>query len=346
MRKKKAFETLALINPQKLSPEDQQFLEKIERMVERSHIESIRKRQDKIEDLKSDDLGYIHYLGSELPRLCRACLDRDQGISYLRHADNCNLNCRFCYHYGQKTLPYPKDMIRIGARFYEHRDVKLWFKDHSRDKIIRWVSHEPLMNMSILPLMRWFADNGFYQQMNTNGVLATEKILNQLSHAGLNDLRFNLAATLCDEKVLNSMKISQGLFDTIGVESPMFHQFKQSLIDNMIPILELSDCIILAELQLVPDNMGKVYGQYYRYSKGHVTTLASRHLVYDIFDLAVENDWHNDYDVVFHDCSSELKFYRGVQQNNGLGVIDYQSKISFMPIEWYKWAVQQFWKTK
>ena len=66
-------------------------------------------------------------------------------------------------------------------------------------------------------------------------------------------------------------------------------------------------------------------------------------MVYDIFDLAVDEKWK---DVVLHDCSNQVKFYRGVQSgHNHLGDIEYRNEFNgggntperqlYMGIDWF-----------
>jgi len=344
MIKGNALNKLTKINWQRPTPKDIQWLMEIERLVEHAHIKSIRKRQEQITDLQNRD-GYVFYLASErnLPQTCQACLSSNK-LTVLRHSDKCNLNCKFCYYYGEPEQYYPKGMIQLGDRWQYPEDIPLMFKDQG-EKLIRWVSYEPLMNMkTMLPTMKWFSENGYYQSLNTNGTLASKKVLKQLADAGLNDLRFNPAATLCHDEVLENMKNAKGMFDEIGIESPMFHQFKQALVDNIDVILDVVDYISFQELQLMPNNIGKFYGPHYRYHQGHVTTLSSRTLVYDFFELAVENDWHTKYDVLFLDCSSELKFYRGVKRGQYFAdVSNFPSRVK-LSLNWYNWAIQNYWK--
>ncbi len=365
MNKKRAIEKLLLVNPRKLTESDQHFLHSIEKKVENHQQESIRKRQRKIIDLNVDALGYVAYLGdTNFPRTCESCLERgtlEDGLAMIRHSDRCQLNCRYCYYHGEtrdgiyptaKPTPYPDGMIEVDGAYYDPRDVKLLFKEHGRGKVIRWVSYEPLLvTDTMFPLMSWFNEQGFYQSLNTNGVLATKPMLKRLADAGLNDLRFNPAATLCSDLVLRNMQIAKDmcLFDEIGIESPMFHQFKEALLKNKEVIFDVVDYIAFQELQLKQQLIGKAiaYGPYYRYHMAKVSPLSSRQLVYDVIEQAADEDWHTKYEVLFHDCSNECKFSRAVARSGQFGYLNnWVSPVEFLPIDWYKWAIKTYWKTK
>jgi pyruvate formate-lyase activating enzyme-like uncharacterized protein len=339
MNKKHFFDKLNLMNPTRLSPDDQFILREIERRVEEKFIGHIRKRQAKIDGLETDDLGYVAYLGYDFPQTCDACLNHDRGIQVIRNSFKCQLDCKFCYYYGETPQKEHEGMVWVQGRWHEPRDVKLLFKDHGRDKTIRWLHYEPLLETTnMFPLMEWFSENGFYQSLNTNGILATESMLERLAAAGLNDLRFNPAATLCSKNVLNNMTTARNYFNSVGIESPMFHQFKKALLDNKDQILDAVDYIAFQELQVGPKNMGKMYGPYYRYHMGKMATLSSRELVYDIFEIAVDEDW----DVFLLDCSNELKFYRDITQGNFLGDTgNWTSRVNWLPFDWYFQAVSE-----
>jgi pyruvate formate-lyase activating enzyme-like uncharacterized protein len=156
--------------------------------------------------------------------------------------------------------------------------------------------------------------------------LASEDTLKKLSDAGLDEIRFNLAATDCADKVIKNMKIARKYFKYLCIESPMFTKFYNSFMKKRKQILDTGvDHIHFAELQLFPRTIAnfRQEGPIYRYKKGYVSPIKSRQLTYDVFEVAVKEKWKN---VVLHDCSNETKFYRGVNfylQESTFGRIDY-----------------------
>lgn len=66
---------------------------------------------------------------------------------------------------------------------------------------------------------------GIYQHLYTNGTLATENNLKLLGEMGLDEIRFNLGASNCSEKVIEAIKIAKKYIKYVGIETPMTPQF-------------------------------------------------------------------------------------------------------------------------
>ena len=58
-------------------------------------------------------------------------------------------------------------------------------------------------------VIKKFRDAQIYQHLYTNGILATEETLKALGEAGLNEIRFNLGAAKCSDKVIENIKIAK-----------------------------------------------------------------------------------------------------------------------------------------
>jgi len=209
----------------------------------------------------------------------------------------------------------PSDLYLIGNNLYSEDDVKLLFEKQAKKFLngVAWLHYEPLMEIDkMLALMQFIHKKGHHQWLYTNGTLATENNLKKLKRAGLDEIRFNLAATNCSDKVIKNMKIARKYFKYLCIESPMFTKFYNSFMKKSKQILDTGvDHIHFAELQLFPKTIANFRdeGPIYRYKKGYVSPIKSRQLTYNIFDLAVKERWRN---VVLHDCSNETKFFRGV----------------------------------
>ena len=296
-------------------------LYQIEFALEKKVISDIRERQKRIPGLKQDPLKYTAFWGGgNLTNGCGECCLKGR-LTTIRTTTKCNTSCLFCYYYGVKDFQsnetIPKDTYRFAGErnFFDERDVKLFFEIQGRKHIdgASWLFFEPMMELDkMLPLMKFIHERGYYQWLYTNGTLATEKNLKKLSDAGLNEIRFNLAATNCSNQVIQHMKIARKYFKAVCIESPMFTGFFNSFIKKRKEILDTGvDHIHFAELQLFPLSINnfKAEGPIYRYKRGYISPIKSRQLTYDVFDIAVKEGWKN---VVLFDCSNEVKFYRGV----------------------------------
>jgi len=222
-------------------------------------------------------------------------------------------------------------MYRLGSnqRLFTETDVKLLFETQGRKflKGAAWVYFEPLERMDkIIPLMKFIHKQGYHQWLYTNGVLATEENLKQLADCGLEEIRFNLAATDCSEKVIKYMARARRYFKYLCIESPMFTAYHKSFMKKRKMILDTGvDHIHFAELQLFPNTKTQLAaeGITYRYKKGYVSPVKSRQLTYDIFETAHREKWKN---VTLHDCSNETKFLRGMNNASvaAFGQVDYR----------------------
>lgn len=74
-------------------------------------------------------------------------------------------------------------------------------------------------------VIKKFRDAQVYQHLYTNGTLATEETLKALGEAGLDEIRFNLGASNCSDKVIENIKIAKKYIKNVGIETPMTPEF-------------------------------------------------------------------------------------------------------------------------
>ena len=324
----------------------------IERELEKKVISDIRIRQKNIPGLRQDDLGYIATWGQgDLTPGCRACLAGRW--TQIRTTTRCNLNCPFCYYFAGNNIPHlemiPPDLYLIDGRFFSDTDVKLLFEVRGEKYLsgVAWLYFEPLLEVEkMLPLMRFIHRKGYHQWLYTNGTYATQENLKKLADAGLDEIRFNLAATNCSSHVIKNMKIARRYFKYLCIESPMFTEFYYNFLKKKSSILDTGvDHIHFAELQLFPKTKDsfKQEGMIYRYRQGYVSPIKSRQLTYNIFTMAAKEKWKN---VFLHDCSNEVKFYRGVRTPLlGLGTVPYKGPM-MLDKQFYKDATRHLKTSK
>ncbi|MGL6120893.1 MAG: radical SAM protein, partial [Fusobacteriaceae bacterium] len=206
---------------------------------------------------------------------------------------------------------------------------------------IAYVYLEPFLEIEkYYPIVKKFNNAGIYQHLYTNGTLCTEENLKALSEAGLDELRFNLGASNCSDKVIASMKMAKKYFKSVGIETPMTPEFLESFMDKKQSILKTGiDFINCAELHLGEDNVNNYSGEkLYMARRGYISPLWSREITYKLMKMAEDEKW----DILIHDCSNHTKFAREVNKNSRLksafGFNTYQSEFSrtlfhlFIPI--------------
>ncbi len=307
-----------------------------------SQIEAaVDKRNDllmsEISGLKTlDDRTF--YVGNEskFPKGCRSCL-LGTGLGAIRKTNKCNLECKFCYNYGQLQAipPIGEDMWDIGGTKFYEKDIDLLLSVHQKPTGISYVYLEPFMEIEkYYSVIKKFSNAQIHQHMYTNGTLATEETLKALGEAGLNEIRFNLGASNCSDKVIENIGIAKKYIENVGIETPMTPEFYKQFFEKKNDILNTKlDFINCAELHLNENNIGNYNGEnMYISRQGYISPVWSRELTLKFMKIADEEKW----DLVVHDCSNYTKFARGLnlsKQNKWFGDSSYACEFSTIPLE-------------
>ncbi len=256
--------------------------------------------------------GRTYYVGNDdhFPQGCRSCL-LGTGLSAIRKTNKCNLECKFCYNYGEldQIPPVGEGLWEIGGtRFYE-KDIDLLLSIQKKPTGISYVYLEPFMEIEkYYPIVKRFRAAQVHQHLYTNGTLATEAQLKALGEAGLDELRFNLGASNCADKVIQAMGIAKKYIPQVGIETPMTPEFFDCFFKKKEVILATGlDFINCAELHLNPNNIDNYAGEpMYMTRLGYLSPTWSRELTLKFMRTAVEEHWP----IAVHDCSNHTKFAR------------------------------------
>lgn len=314
----------------------------VEKLFYNSHVGDIRKRQDKLKKLWKDSTNFLSVWNGAVTKGaispgCLACLEGT--ISHVRHSSRCTQSCDFCY-YSSKFSAHQcptmgKDLYSFSGgaqmQFTQEEAMLLLSRQVVRNErtidAIGWLQKEPLMEMEAMePLMLYLSNNDIHQFMYTNGVKATQKIIDKLASWGLNELRFNLQATDFDDKIIERMAYAKKKIPWVLIETPMFSKSFNNFVKKKDMILDTGvDQLNLPELQIC--SMDKLpefitqEGPVYKHRRGYVSPISSRHYTYDLIAQAETEDWN----VIINDCSNDTKYYRGASSNMPLGVVNYLS---------------------
>ena len=274
---------------------------------------------------------------SKFPRGCCSCL-LGTGLSAVRKTNRCNIECKFCYNYGEldEIPPVGEGMWEIGGTKFYEKDIDLLLSIYKKPTGISYVYLEPFMGIEkYYPVIKKFNNARIHQHLYTNGTLATEESLKALGEAGLDEIRFNLGATNCSDKVIESIGIAKKYIKSVGIESPMTPEFFTSFLKKKQAILDTKpDFINCAELHLNENNIGNYYGENLYISRhGYISPIWSRELTLKLMKIADEEKW----DLVVHDCSNYTKFARGLnlssKEGKWFGASDYGCEFSRIPYE-------------
>lgn len=311
--------------------------------VENKVIGDIKKRQEKIQGLIVDGHGLKVRWGGDLTPGCQHCIDSKSGFKAIRSVASCNLKCKFCYYHGEESFQLKSEHFSITERHISKEDIKIYI-DKQGDRLdgLAWVFWEPFMDIEKhYELIEYISKRGIHQHMYTNGTLCEEDSLKKLADSGLTELRFNLAATLCSNKVLNNMKIAGKYFKYLCIESPMVKEYYESFMKNKDEILDTGvGYINCAELHLQKNNYRNYFSEdepFYFYRRGYFSPIFSRQLTYDLMEVASSENWP----VVINDCSNQLKYYRGIRRGDEFGNISYNNEVGLLD-EWYYDAIKRY----
>lgn len=285
--------------------------------------------------------GRTFYVGDDdrFPKGCRSCL-LGTGLSAIRKTNKCNIECKFCYNYGELDCipPIGEGMWEIGGTKFYEQDIDLLLSIYPKPTGISYVYLEPFMEIEkYYGVVRKFHGAGIHQHLYTNGLLATEETLRALGEAGLDEIRFNLGATNCADRVIEHIRIAKKYIPGVGIETPMTPEFFQSFARKKQAILDTGlDFINCAELHLNPNNIGNYEGEkLYACRQGYISPIWSRELTLKFMKIAAEERWP----LVVHDCSNHTKFARDLnlraKEGGWFGASSYGCEFDRMPYAFF-----------
>ena len=253
-----------------------------------------------------------YFVGDEsaFPQGCRSCL-LGTGLSAIRKTNTCNLDCKFCYNYGELDCipPVGEGMWEIGGTKFYEKDIELLLSIQQKPTGISYVYLEPFMEIEkYYGIIRTFRAAHVHQHLYTNGTLATEETLKALGEAGLDEIRFNLGASGCADQVIQNIRIAKKYIGHVGIETPMTPEFYKAFFKKKQAIMDTNlDFINCAELHLNANNIDNYAGENMYISRhGYLSPIWSRELTLRLMKIADEEHW----DLVVHDCSNHTKFAR------------------------------------
>lgn len=309
-------------------------LSQIEQAVEAQQKEL----QSQIPGLKTL-MGRTYYIGDDahFPKGCKSCLT-GTGLSAIRKTNKCDAACPFCYNYGELDCipPIGDDMWEIGGTKYREEDLDLILSIQNKPSGVAYVYLEPFMEIEkYYSFIKRIHDHGIYQHLYTNGIHADEEKLKALGEAGLDEIRFNLGASNCSDKIIEKITVAKKYIPMVGVETPMTREFYAQLQKKKDKLLATGlDFMNLAELHLNENNIGNYWGDnMYIYRQGYLSPIMSRVLTLKTMKQAAEERWP----VVIHDCDNRTKFARDINlkavEGGWFGASSYGSEWESIPFE-------------
>ena len=335
------FEFFAMLDEEEeILPRQQEIILATLAQIERAVEHRREQMKAEIPGLKSLK-GRTYYVGEDerFPKGCRSCL-LGTGLSAIRKTNKCNIQCRFCYNYGELDCqpPVGEGLWEIGGTKFYEEDIDLLLTIGNKPTGISYVYLEPFMEIEkYYGVIRKFSEAGIHQHMYTNGLLANEENLKALGEAGLDELRFNLGASGCADKVIENIAIAKKYIRNVGIETPMTREFYAQFQQKKEKILATGlDFINCAELHLNPNNIANYEGEpMYSTRLGYISPIISRDLTLRFMKQAVEENWP----IAVHDCCNRTKFARDLNlrahEGGWFGASNYGSEFPRIPVAFF-----------
>ena len=159
-------------------PEDEEVMTKQQEIIYSAFAQietAIDYRNDmlmaEIKNLKTLD-NRTYFVGDEskFSKGCRSCL-LGTGLSAIRKTNKCNLECKFCYNYGEldDISPVGEGMWEIGGTKFYDKDIDLLLSIHKKPTGISYVYLEPFMEIEkYYSIIKKFSAAGIHQHLYTN----------------------------------------------------------------------------------------------------------------------------------------------------------------------------------
>ena len=335
------FEFFAMLDEEEdILPRQQEIILATLAQIERAVEHRREQMKAEIPGLKSLK-GRTYYVGEDerFPKGCRSCL-LGTGLSAIRKTNRCNIQCRFCYNYGELDCqpPVGEGLWEIGGTKFYEEDIDLLLTVGNKPTGISYVYLEPFMEIEkYYGVIRKFSAAGIHQHMYTNGLLASEENLKARGEAGLDELRFNLGASNCADKVIENIAIAKKYIKNVGIETPMTREFYAQFQQKKEKILATGlDFINCAELHLNPNNIANYEGEpMYSTRLGYISPIISRDLTLRFMKQAAEESWP----ITVHDCCNRTKFARDLNlrahEGGWFGASNYGSEFSRIPVAYF-----------
>jgi len=190
----------------------------------------VAKARKKVPGVHVGQGGEILYLG-KLSTGCRACKAGEWDCVFVTMA--CNLDCRFCW---RPNLAGPQ---HLGSALSPTREGIAASYRKSRISGISFSGGEPFAKAAgLFDWLSWFKARypGRYYWVYTNGLLVTKKHLVRLAKLGLDEIRFNMAASGYTHPVaMRNLREAARRIPHVTVEIPAIPED----IDELLPAINL-----------------------------------------------------------------------------------------------------------
>jgi uncharacterized protein len=265
------------------------------------------KLKDKIEI--SDFGATITPKNKKLSTGCYCCKNGSWICIYI--GVSCNLKCLSC---PQISRHNQEDFIWANGGaddIHSLEDLKRVIEKNKRINGISFSGGEPFIYIE--KVIEWlkfinenFSELKLYKWIYTNGTKVTEENCQLLKNNGINEIRFDLAATNYSDEIIKKIEYCKNIFDKISVEVPVEPWKTDNLIRVLPKLNEIGlDYLNLHELAICDDNRERlIYGGYINPRLVYKTNVNEHYLpsIIDAYRI-IEYIENNNLNIIYNDCS-------------------------------------------
>jgi len=214
----------------------------------------------------------------------------------------CNTRCPFCF-----LETHAADATGLNEGEIREAFLKEFHRRIDDLEGVALTGGEPLLYLSemetVVSEMRQTKPS-LYFWTYSNAILADEKHLLKLRDIGVQEIRFNLAATNYSQDALSKVKLARGILEQVAVEVPCYPPQKEGLMGSLSELDRIGiDQLNLQELLVTNTNVHTLEGEGYQsgmlFAKRYFL-YGSRKMTYEVMQHCVEQG----YSFTINDCSA------------------------------------------
>jgi len=262
-------------------------------------LEEIDKMKSRICGLDTRGTYHSNSIG-ELTRGCKICTNMKSMTFILGY--RCNASCDFCFaeaYQGKKPDDDEKYIRQACLKDLLRRKDDIDGVGFTGGETMLYINEiEEYAN--IIKAQK----PGIFLWVYTNGIDADRQKMEVLKSSGIDEIRFNLAASDYSSKVIDKLKTARDIFSHLAVEVPAYPRQRQSLMDSLAKLSYYSiDQLTLQELLVNENNINRLEGEGYQsgtmFFKKYFL-YGSRKMTYEVIQHCIKRG----YDFTLNDCSS------------------------------------------
>lgn len=247
--------------------------------------------------------------GKELSLGCQSCKSGSWICIYI--GVSCNLKCLVCPQISRHGEPEFIWANGGNDDIHSMDDLDRVLSKNKRIKGISFSGGEPFLYLNLVKewlkfINQNYGDLELYKWIYTNGVKVTKESCYELRDLGINEIRFDLAATNYSDDIISKIEYCKNIFDKVCVEVPV-EPWKTDKLISVLPKLDQIDLdyLNLHELSVCGDNKPRLLSSDLIDENLIYLARPGEHYLPSIIDTyrIIEYIENNNLNIIYNDCS-------------------------------------------